>query len=187
MRPALSLIGFFLLSIPLNAQSNVEIGVSYAGGFNQRDLVVWNSRISPVFFTGFDLRSAYTYRFQALPFQAVGQIGYKQLRFSADQNAEIHYSGNTQKLSLAFGGRYLIKNWNIGAYLDIENNRDFDVFRTQTSDLLRYAGVLEVLLRIKYSLGIQFAYSRALYPLQDHYLMLNPKHQFRLGINWTLL
>lgn len=180
---------YSLVLFSSSAQSNIEIAASYVGGLGEDEILIWNSSINPEFSSGFDLRGIYTYKIKPAPIQAVAQLGYKQLNFSgsgSDDNSS--YKGVTKKLSFALGGRYLIDDrWVAGAYLDIENNLDFDDYRTQTTDLLRYAAIVEVIYRIKYDIGISVAYSRAFYPLQDHYLIFNPANQFRLGINWAIL
>ena len=178
---------FVFFTATIQAQSGIELYGGFLGAQNFKETHIWKEEVDENFTSGFELSAAYTHAIRKnSPLILVGQMGLKQLYFSGHSRSS-EYLGNTSKLWISAGGRYMIDSiFSLGIHVHAENNRDFEDFRTQTSDNLRYSGSIQGIYWIYRRLGITIAYNGAIYPIADHYLIFNPAHQFKLGLNYKL-
>ena len=83
---------------------------------------------------------------------------------------------------------YLFTNkWNAAAYIEAENNLDFEDFNFGMGDLFRVSLSIEGKYLITDRIGITGLFSRAMTPISEVYIIPNPQYQIRLGFTYQFL
>ncbi|MEQ9262364.1 MAG: hypothetical protein RLP14_04285 [Owenweeksia sp.] len=178
---------FLMSASALNGQSDVEAEIGYLGAFNGRDLTIWNTNVSHDFSSGAYFKLGYSYLIEKVHLQPAFSIGYHVFSVKG-QAKEFSYQGVSHRFSMSAGVRYWLNDaWGTGVFIDAENNRDTEDWRTHTVDLLRYSVSFRGLWRIHSSLKLIAGYRTSLYPLQEQYFLYNPPRQVFVGVNYGFL
>ena len=176
----------FLLTDGLT-QSRLLIGGGYFRGAQSRTLQVWKDEVTEYKANGYTATAEYRREFTPIKTSAYLELGAKWV-FSEGRTEVDAFKNETTKLIIGLGGYYqLISKWSAGLGLQIENNRDFEVFRSQTSDLFRSNLIIRTEFEILPNTLITAAYLRVLSPNVDYYLLTNPSDQFSIGFKYRLL
>lgn len=191
-KPTITLPFFLLLSLsmsmgsPIYSQHKVEVATAGIGAIQQGNLSLWNKTVSPNPTFGFDIMAGYRYAFKNLPWSVGLTAGYKNLQLSGSVEG-LTYQGQSSKVVTGLNFFYHpTERLRVSTGLGFENNRDFDEFRSQTTDNFRYSFSGEVLYRFWKNLGVFARYNQAISPLEDQYLLYNPAQQLALGLNYLL-
>lgn len=181
------IISLIVLSSFARAQYQLSIEVDYVAGFNSEAIRLHHAKVKNTISNGYHLAIVQGIGFSNIKFEPTLKIGMKHLYTSSEVN-EISFQASTYKLALAPGVRYKIDSIiRIGLFLGIENNLDFEEFRTKRSDLFRYTlhGDFQYALFRRFYLTV--TYETVIFPIRDHYLFINPQHQIRLGVTYQIL
>ncbi len=171
----------------LSGQANFEVEAGILGAGNRQPLEIWEKQVETDVSLGMYARLGYSYFLNPSKIQPVILVGYKFLHVEG-RAENWWYSGISHRVSLDLGCRYWpLKDWGVGTLFHIENNLDFEEWRTSTNDLLRYAWSGCVLYRVSKDFKILTSYRSAVYPRFNQYFLYNPQHQVLLGLNYRLL
>lgn len=190
--PVVHLYAFMLILLPffnfsVQAQYHLSTEVDYVFGVNSRDMSLHHARVNTNPSHGYQFMVINSYRIKESSFEPLIKLGYKYLNSSGSME-HLTYRSETYKLAIGLGTRYHISpQFSVGALLGIENNLDFENFRTQTSDLFRYSTQVEFQYVMTKHWATTFTYDYAFYPNRDHYLFTNPQHQIKVGIIYQIL
>ena len=115
-------IGLFLLFFvsfkTVQAQSNFGVSANYVYAFGERAVEMQSSTYHLNSTHGYEITGNGTYRFGTSNFEAVLELGFRQLIFSGNAN-DLSYRGQLNKLISAFGCRYIFSNrFNSAVYLE---------------------------------------------------------------------
>jgi len=181
----LSLLTFFSLSS--QAQYRLSTELDYVLGFNSREIYLHHAHVDANLSHGYQLSIINSYQINESSFEPLVKIGMKYLSSSGEMDG-LSYSTDTYKFTMGIGSRYYVSSKiSIGALFGIENNLDFEHFRTQTSDLFRYSTQAEFQYQLDNHWAAAFTYDYAFYPTRDHYLFTNPQHQMKVGVIYRIL
>ena len=184
----------FLILIPLLAspnllrgQADIEVEAGLLGAFNAKQTEIWGRTVHSDPSLGMYAKTGFSWYFEELKLQAAVLAGYHFLELNGE-GEDLTYSGTTHRISFSTGLRYwLVKEWGLGTFLDIENNRDLEEWRTSTNDLLRYSLSVNVLYRLHASLKLVAGYRAPFYPMNEAYFLYNPAQQVWVGLNYGFL
>ncbi|UTW66350.1 outer membrane beta-barrel protein [bacterium SCSIO 12643] len=176
-----------LFSLSSQAQYHLSTELDYVFGFNARDISLHHAHVDANSSHGYQFLVINSYRIKESSFEPLIKIGFKYLHTSGEMT-HLKYDSDTYKLVIGIGSRYYVSpKISVGVLLGIENNLDFDYFRTQTSDLFRYSTQAEFQYQLTKHWASTFTYDYTFYPTRDHYLFTNPQHQMRVGIIYKIL
>lgn len=172
------------MTLAMAGQKGVYLDLAYVQALNNRQLTIDTRPVSDYLSLGYRANIFYNYPISKVDLRIGG--GFKQLYFSGTAD-NTDFTGVASKGSLFVGGLYRWnKKWKTGLLFRIENNRDLDDFRSQTSDLYRYNAEFEINYAIRKDLFLVFNYSKALGPYSIIYMLSNPSDQFNLGLAYNL-
>ncbi len=175
---------FAITGLSLHAQKGVYVDAGFVDAFNNRTIYIDNEAVTGYQSYGYRAGLFYNYPINKLDLRL--GAGIKQLFFSGRYQSS-DFSGNASKLTANLAGIYNINTlWKVGMALEMENNRDFNDFRAQTSDLFRYNARILVNYKISENIFLSLDYSKALSPYSDYYLFTNPTDQVAIGVNYKL-
>lgn len=166
-----------------SAQVNFGLDSKYIYGFPQRDFIFVNEH--------FDTKSAHGYGLNGLVYIKQKQwnysiplkVGGKFLETRGD-----NFNAQTTRLHVSFGLQYeILEELKAECLFGLENNRDFEEFRSQTTDLFRYQLELGANYTFCPKLDLVIQYVYAVYPGAGVYLVFNPRHQIGIGANIFIL
>lgn len=170
------------------AQKGLYIGARFIEGFQSESLEINHSPVGAYRSFGYDIHAYYN--FEIDNFDLRFGLGFKQLFFSGNYTGNYnvqYFEGTTYKGNINLGGYYnWNEHWKTGLGFTMENNRDTDDFRAQTSDMFRYNLDVEVAYAFSKSFFATLRYSIGLHPNADIYLLNNPSHQVSLGFDYKL-
>lgn len=176
-----------VIGIQLNAQSRFNLEGSSVFTNLSDDLVNWNQAIEHNKALGYQLVTTYSYKIKKLKLEPRIGGGFKYLSIEGTSGST-DFSAETYRLILLVGADYYVnKRWRVGLDLTLENNRNFEDFRTRTNDLFRYNMPIKARYKIYKRLSVTAFYSLLLYPHVDRYLITNPEHQFGLGLHYNFI
>ncbi|MDG1331807.1 MAG: hypothetical protein P8P74_05730 [Crocinitomicaceae bacterium] len=177
----------FGTSTRVYSQYNLSIGSNYVYAFGDRSIDFQDETFSLNSTQGFEITVNNSCQFVDTKISAVFEVGFRQLYFSG--NSEIlRYSGQLNKLIGALGVNYSFTDkFEAAAYIEAENNLEFDYFYSETGDLFRISLSLESTCYIIERLGITLLLSRAMTPITNAYIITNPQYQARLGLIYQFL
>lgn len=160
------------------------IDAAFVDAFNNRTIQVDSRPIEEYQAYGYKVGAFYNYPLKKVDLRL--GAGYKQLFFSGRYQST-NLSGTGSKAVIHLHGLYAITDtWKGGIGIEMENNRDFDDFRTQTSDLFRYSLKAVVNYKLSDAFSITLDYHKLLNPYSDYYLLTNPSDQLNIGVNYKL-
>lgn len=169
------------------SQYELSLGANYVYAFGDRSVHFQNETYSLNSTHGFEITANNSYQFPNTKIQAVAEVGFRQLYFSG-KSETLTYSGQLNKLIGAFGINYsLTDKFDLAAYIEAENNLEFDYFYSETGDLFRVSLSLESKYYLTEQFGITLLLSRAMTPITNAYIITNPQYQVRLGLIYQLL
>ena len=181
------MILFHTSIINVSAQSRFNIEANWITAPTDIELENWNQPAVHNTVNGFQGIVSYAYDIPKSKFEPRIGIGFKQL-YTTGSSGNQSFNSTTSKLVIQTGTDYkVLKIWRVGLDLVIENNRDFEDFRTSTTDLLRYNLQFKTGYRIYKKLFVIAYYSKTLYPGVDLYFLTNPDHQFGVGLHLNIL
>lgn len=181
------IFSLIVLSSFTHAQYRLTLEADYVAGFNAEAIHIHHANIAPSISQGYHLAIVQGFGFSKKRFEPTFKAGMKYL-YTSSELEEIPFQANSYKMALAPGVRYRIDStMRLGLFLGIENNLDFDEFRTKVPDLFRYTLQADFHYVLFRRLGLGLTYETVLYPTSDHYLFINPRHQIRVGITYQIL
>jgi hypothetical protein len=185
------LFTLFLLIIGISntsfGQSKLSAGVNYIAAFGEKTIDFQNTEYFINTSHGYEITLNNSYHFRNTKIQGVFEIGFRQLNFSGSSDNLI-YSGQVIKLIGALGANYSFNDkWDVATYVEVENNLGLDEFNSGTGDLFRISLSLETKYFLTDHLGISLLMSRAMTPITNGYIILNPQYQTRLGLIYKFL
>ncbi|MFK7785681.1 MAG: hypothetical protein AB8B56_11225 [Crocinitomicaceae bacterium] len=186
-----SLASIILLTIISTANSyaqySLSLGTNYVHSFGERSIDFQNENFNLNSTHGFEITVNNAYQFPSTKIQAIFEAGFRQLYFSGN-SANLTYSGQLNKLIGALGINYSFTDkFGAAAYIEAENNLEFDYFYSETGDLFRVSLSLESTFDLTPRLGITLLLSRAMTPITNAYIITNPQYQVRLGLIYQFL
>ncbi len=167
-------------------RTGLEIHTSYLMGLPQKEIDLNNSTYHNNLAHGLESRICFNTWFIKSTYVISGSIGYKYL-VQTGEGVNIKYSANSNRLVLGIAVRYSIRS---SSYLSlgatIENNMDFEDFRSQTNDLFRYTIEGNFQGKLTGKLFYKLGYSAAIYPINQVYTIFNPQHQLNMGLAFKI-
>ena len=171
----------------VNAQYHLAVEAQYVLGFNSKEINLHHQSASENLGHGYQFMITNSYHLPQSKFEPTFKIGTKYL-YTSGQMDDLSYTTETYKFAMGLGTRYHIDStFTVGAIFGLENNLDFDYFRTQTSDLFRYTAQGEIQYKIRPKWNAMLIYEYAFYPTSGHYLFTNPQHQIKVGFTYQIL
>ena len=168
-------------------QYSLTLGTNYVYAFGERSIDFQNEQFNLNSTQGFEITVNNAYRFKDTKLQAVFEVGFRQLYFSGN-SPSLTYSGQLNKLIGALGVNYSItEKFDAAAYIEAENNLEFDYFYSETGDLFRISLSVESTFHLTKRFGITLLLSRAMTPITNAYIITNPQYQGRLGLVYQFL
>ncbi len=174
----------FLTNFALQAQEGLYVEAGFVDAFNSRTIYIDKEPVANYQAYGYRLGAFYSYPVKNVDVRL--GAGLKQLFFSGRYQSD-DFSGMAAKLTINLQGLYNFhSNWKAGLAIEMENNRDFNHFRSQTSDLFRYNVKAIINYAVSQNVFLSLDYSRAIHPYSDFYLLTNPTDQITIGVNYKL-
>ncbi len=168
----------------LKAQKGLFAEAGFVDAFNSRTVQVDSEPIKN--YQSYGYRAGLFLNYPVKKFDVRLGAGVKQLFFSGRYQTN-NFTGNVSKFTANLSSLYRFgSSWKAGVAIDLENNRDFNEFRSKTSDLFRYNARVLVNYKISEQLFLNLDYCKALSPYEDYYLLTNPTDQITIGINYKL-
>lgn len=178
---------FSLMMFGASAQYSLGVSAHFINAFDGKTKVVGGIEANPKMTYGYQGAIDNSFKFDSIPFEVVARVGAKQLFFSGDYD-ELSYTGNSIRVIVSAGGRYLFTDKvKAGVFFELENNLDETRLRAGAGDMFRYALSFEGAYKLAKRWEASFVYSRALSPIIDQYILFNPINQLRFGINFKIL
>jgi hypothetical protein len=168
-------------------QYGLSLGANYVYAFGDRTVDFQSASYDLNATRGFELTANNSYHFPNTNIESVFEVGFRQLFFSGSSNNS-EYNGQLVKLIGALGISYSFTDkFSATAYIEAENNLEFDYFYSETGDLFRISLSIESTYNLTERLGITFLLSRAMTPITNAYIITNPQYQARLGLTYTVI
>lgn len=169
------------------SQYSLSLGTNYVYAFGERSIEFPYETYNLNSTQGFEITANNAYQFKGTKIQAIFEVGFRQLYFSGSSDNSA-YSGQSTRLIGALGTSYsLTDKFDFAAYIEAENNLEFDYFYSETGDLFRISLSLESTFHLTERLGITLLFSRAMTPITYAYIFTNPQYQARLGLIYQFL
>ena len=171
----------------IQAQYSLLVDAGYIMGFNTKKIVVHHDEVHHNFAHGYQLNISNRYRLKESNLELTNKMGMKSI-YSTGHTHDTDFDTETYKFVLTLGALYHINpTIAVGLSFGMENNLDFEYFRTQTSDLFRYSIQPEFEYAFSKRWSATFQYFATLTPLASHYLITNPQHQVQVGLRFKVL
>ena len=188
---AIALIGTlqFIISHNNNAQAQFQLsfGGNYVYCFGERIIPLQGDIYHLDHTQGFEVLVRNTYHFPETKFDAHLNAGFRYLTF-AGRSENTQYNGALNKVFASGGVGYsLLDNINLNAYIEAENNVEFNQFFIGSGDLFRVNLAAEVAYSFHERFYATVLVSRAMTPITNAYIFTNPQYQFRVGLNFRLI
>ena len=168
-------------------QYGLSLSANYVYAFGDRTIDFQSTSYNLNATQGFEVTLNNSYLFPNTNIESVFEVGFRQLYFSGNSNNSV-YNGQWVKLIGALGINYSFTDkFSATAYIEAENNLEFDYFYSETGDLFRISLSLESTYHLTERLGITFLMSRAMTPITNAYIISNPQYQARLGLIYKLI
>lgn len=181
------IFSLIVLSSFSHAQYRLSIEADYVSGFNSKAVHIHHAKVEPSISHGYHAAVVQGFGFFKNKFEPTLKAGMKYL-YTSSELEDIPFQAGSYKMALAPGVRYRIDStMRVGLFLGIENNLDFDEFRTKVPDLFRYTIQADFQYMLFRRFGLGLTYETVLSPASDHYLFINPRHQIRVGIIYQIL
>ena len=170
-----------------NAQYQLSLEGNATAGINQQPIHLQKNVIETRPFVGYELNLLHNFETRFKSFVPSVRTGFRFLQTTGTIN-DLEFSVQTYRIHLHLGGRYHFhERFSVGLFYGVENNLDFEDFRTQTPDLLRHSLLMDANYHFHDRWSAYLGYQRALSPSAVHYFITNPKHLFRVGISYQIL
>ncbi|MCR9174174.1 MAG: hypothetical protein NXI10_16880 [bacterium] len=171
----------------LKAQYDLSFGANYVYCFGERIIDLQGATYHLDHTQGFEFLGANSYKFNDSRFSAHLRLGFRYLTF-AGRSENTSYSGALNKVFASGGVGYAIADKiNVNAFIEAENNKEFDKFIIGSGDLFRVNLAAETQYSFTERLSAIILVSRAMTPITEAYIFTNPQYQFRVGVNYRML
>lgn len=181
------LLSFLFISIVSQAQYGLSVEGKYVISYSTSSFELQGNEVSTSPFHGAEANLVHRLSKSDFPVSLSALTGVRFLRGNG-MLEDIPFTVVTYRLNLGLGAHYqLNEKWSFQAHYALENNLDFEKFRTQAADLFRHSILLGTNYQFHDRWGATLSYQRALAPTTQHYFITNPMHQFKAGIIFRIL